>query len=159
MRVRGAARVVVALGAALVLAGCAPGTVSGRASSEAPTRATLLHVATRFNDDYAANRDGPVYDRWDAVSRRLISRADYLRRHRECPTPPGRALVEGATRGPDGYWRVYYEIAGVRLTDYWHYQRGRWTFNLARSNPRAVALYRLSFAAYAAAVGCGRVSG
>ncbi|MGC8510870.1 MAG: hypothetical protein ACP5PB_08390 [Acidimicrobiales bacterium] len=117
------------------------------------TVAALVRVARAFNRDYQENRDGLVYERWDRASRAIISRRAYVRRHRECPGAPGPAIVEGASPGAHGYWVVRYEIGGVALTDYWHYQDGRWVFNLARSNPSAVALYRLPFAAYARAVG------
>lgn len=119
---------------------------------------TLLHVAREFNADYAANRDGLVYDRWDPASRWIIPRAEYVRRHRECPTAPGPATVESASRAGGGYWAVRYDLSGTRLVDYWHYVHGRWLFDLPRSNPSAVTLYRLPFARYAAAVGCGRAS-
>ncbi|HWD63769.1 MAG TPA: hypothetical protein VG405_01220 [Solirubrobacteraceae bacterium] len=48
-----------------------------------------------------------------------------------------------------------YSISGAELTDYWSYQHGRWLFDLVRSNPQAVRLYRLSARKYFAAVGCG----
>ena len=128
-----------------------PGT--GRA--DRPTVAALLRIARRFNQDYAADDDGSVYDRWDAQSQRVISRADYVRRHRECPTAPGAAVVEGAARARSGYWAVRYSIAGSQLIDYWHYVHDRWLFDLARSNPAAARLYRLPATKYFAAVGCG----
>jgi hypothetical protein len=113
-----------------------------------------LRVAGEFNDNYALNRAGLVYDRWDASSRAVINRDEYVKRHNECPTPPGAAVVEGASPAVDGYWRVRYSISGAQLVDYWRYVNGRWVFDLARSNPDAVKLYRLSFGAYARAVGC-----
>ena len=116
----------------------------------------LVAVATTFNQNYSENRPGAVYDRFDAASRAVISRAGYIRRHLECPDPPGPATTTGVTRGPRGYWLVHYSIDGVALTDYWHYVGGRWRFSLTRSNPQAVALYRLSFPAYAQALGCSR---
>ena len=124
----------------------------GRA--EADRAGTLWQIATAFNRDYAANRPGAVYDRFDAASRAVISRAAYVRRHLECPDPPGAATTRGVVRGSAGYWLVHYEIAGVGLTDYWHEIGGKWRFSLVRSNPQAVALYRAPFAAYARALGC-----
>lgn len=118
------------------------------------TRSALLGIATRFNANYAANRDRLVYGRWDARSRRLISAADYIRRHAECATAPGPAVVEGAQPATGGYWRVDYAISGIQFVDYWRYERGRWVFDLVLSNPSAVKLYRMSFAQYARAVGC-----
>ncbi len=141
--------------AGVALSGC--GVAAPRAAPprrDPRTLAALVRVARAFNRDYQENRDGPVYDRWDRASRAIISRRAYVRRHRECPSAPGPAVVEGASPAAHGYWIVRYEIGGVALTDYWHYQDGRWVFNLARSNPSAVALYRLPFAAYARAVGC-----
>ena len=121
------------------------------------TRAALLQVARRFNQDYSANRVGAVYDRWDTRSRAIITRAQYVLRHRECHTNPGPATMEGAT--PAGrWWLVRYSISGVSLTDYWRYENGRWVFDLVRSNPQAVRLYRLPGPQYLAAVGCNATS-
>lgn len=118
------------------------------------TKRALLQVARQFNDDYGSNKSAAVYDRWDARSRRIIGRAEYVRRHRECPTAPGPATVQGAVRaGP--WWLVRYSISGSELTDYWSYEHDRWLFDLVRSNPQAVRLYRLSTRKYFAAVGCG----
>lgn len=162
----------VAIAAAvLLLAGCTarglspptspPGTVAPPATVRTPTvpdaktAASLLHVASVFNEEFGNNDDGPVYDRWDARSQAVISRAEYLRRHAECPTAPQAAAhVEIATPGPNGAWQVRYAIGGVQFTDYWFYVDHRWVFDLLLSNPHAVQLYRLSGPAYAAAVGC-----
>jgi hypothetical protein len=146
--------------AVLLIAGCAGG---GRQSAASPaplppdprTQAALLQIATAFNHDYDRGDYGPVYARWDARSRAIISGAEYIRRHRECPSPPQPASVtESAGPGPRGAWLVHYEIGGQQLTDYWFYVRHRWVFDLVLSNPDAVRLYRMSPQRYAAAVGC-----
>lgn len=121
--------------------------------SDPRTKRALLRIARQFNNDYGANNVAAVYERWDARSRMIIGRADYIRRHQECPTAPGAATVQGAVRA-GRWWLVRYSIAGTELTDYWSYQRGRWVFDLVRSNPQAVRLYRLPAAKYLAAVGC-----
>jgi hypothetical protein len=119
------------------------------------TTATLIRIAQVFNTDYDHNNDGPVYDRWDARSQAVISRAEYIRRHIECSTAPqAPAQVESAAPGPRGAWLVHYEIAGQQLTDYWYYIHQRWEFDLLLSNPGAARLYRLPFAKYAAQAGC-----
>jgi hypothetical protein len=119
------------------------------------TAAALVRVAQVFNDNYDRNNDGPVYDRWDARSQAVISRAEYIRRHVECPTAPQvPAHVENAAPGPGGAWLVHYEIGGQQLTDYWYYKGRRWVFDLLLSNPDAARLYRLPFPRYAAQVGC-----
>ena len=121
--------------------------------ADPPTVQALLRIARQFNNDYAANDDSPVYDRWDTRSRKIISAAEYIRRHEECPTAPGQAIVRNAV--PAGHWwLVHYSIAGTELTDYWRYEHGRWEFDLFRSNPQAVRLYRLPAAQYLKAVGC-----
>ncbi len=147
---------VAAVVLATLSAGCAgPGPSARPARRPEPrTAAALVKVAQRFNNDYGANDDAPVYARFDARSRALISESAYLRRHRECPTAPGRAVVEGAAPGPSGSWLVRYEIDGVQLVDHWFYRGGRWVFDLPLSNPSAVRLYKMPFARYAAAVGC-----
>jgi len=123
-------------------------------SFEGDRASVLWAIATTFNQNYSENHPIAVYDRFDAASRAVISRADYVRRHRECPDPPGPATTTGVQRGPGGYWLVHYSIDSVALTDYWHYVAGRWRFSLVRSNPDAVSLYSLPFAAYARALGC-----
>jgi hypothetical protein len=118
-----------------------------------PTAQALLRIARKFNEEYAANEDDAVYERWDARSREIISAGDYIRRHQECPTAPGAAIVRNAVRaGP--WWLVHYSISGTNLTDYWRCEHGRWVFDLFRSNPHAVRLYRLPAAQYFAAIGC-----
>src|SRR6266581_1941579 len=115
-----------------------------------PMTATALVRIAQVN-----NNNGPVWDRWDARSKALISRAEYIRRHAECATAPQEpAHVEDATPGPHGAWLVRYEIGGQQLTDYWYYIHHRWEFDLPLSNPGAARLYRLPFAKYAAQVGC-----
>src|SRR5260221_104975 len=48
---------------------------------------------------------GPVYDRRDARSRAIISRAEYIRRHVECPSAPVTARVESAAAaGSTAFW-------------------------------------------------------
>ena len=120
------------------------------------TAAALLKIATVFNDDYDRGVYGPVYDRWDAQSKALISRAEYIRRHTECPTSPSGTHVESASPGPHGAWLVSYVVSGAeaKLTDYWFYVDGRWVFDLPLSNPSSVRLYKLSGPQYLAALGC-----
>ncbi|HUY43455.1 MAG TPA: hypothetical protein VMU98_06800, partial [Acidimicrobiales bacterium] len=104
--------------------------------------------------NYQHNDVGPVYDRWDPSSQELISKSNYVRRHKICPTTPGRATIRSVSRSTNGFWAVVYTISGVARTDYWRFINGAWRFNLARSNPDAVRLYREPFDAYARDVGC-----
>jgi hypothetical protein len=157
-------RALVILLLAAALSACsspahhAAGTRTAAATQPATdpaTTAALIRIAQVFNTDYNDNNDGPVWDRWDARSQAIISRAAYVRRHAECATAPqGPAHVEDAARGPKGAWLVHYEIGGQQLTDYWFYTRRRWVFDLILSNPGAARLYRLPFAKYAARSGC-----
>ena len=149
----------------LLTTGCSGGSAQP-AATPAPlppdprTQAALLRIAAAFNHDYDSGHYGPVYARWDARSRAVISQGAYIRRHRECPSPPQPASVtESADPGPHGTWLVHYEIGGQQLTDYWFYVRHRWVFDLVLSNPDAVRLYRMSPQRYAAAVGCAGESG
>ena len=153
-----------AIAAVLLAAGCTAGQSHDAAApswSQAPlpadpqTAAALLKIATAFNNEYGSGDYGPVYARWDARSQAVISQADYIRRHEECPgspQPPGR--TESAAPGAHGAWVVRYEIGGQQLTDYWFYVHRRWVFDLVLSNPDAVRLYRMSAQQYVAAVGC-----
>jgi hypothetical protein len=151
---------VAAAVAVLLIAGCAGGS-RPPAASPAPlppdprTQAGLLRIATAFNHDYDSGGYGPVYARWDARSRAIISQASYVRRHRECPGPPQPASVtESAGPGLRGAWLVHYEIGGQQLTDYWFYVRRRWVFDLVLSNPQSVRLYRMPTSQYLSYLGC-----
>ena len=120
------------------------------------TVAALLRIAQVFNTDYDSGRYGAVYDRWDARSQAIISRAGYIQRHLECPTAPTGvpARVESATQGQAGRWLVRYEVGGSQAVDTWSYQDHRWVFDIILSNPGAAAQYRMPFHQYEAAVGC-----
>ena len=155
-------RVVVAIAvtaAALLATGCTASTGS-LAASPAPlppdprTASALLKIATAFNNEYDNGDYGPVYARWDARSQAIITKSEYIRRHRECPSAPQVSRTEDVSPGPRGAWLVQYEIGGQQLTDYWFYVHRRWVFDLVLSNPDAVKLYRMSAQQYVAAVGC-----
>ncbi len=119
------------------------------------TTPALLKIATAFNHDYDTGDYGPVYARWDARSQAIIIRADYIRRHEDCPSGShSLSQTESVSPGPHGAWLVHYEIGGQQLTDYWYYVHRRWVFDLVLSNPDAVKLYRMSPQQYAAALGC-----
>jgi hypothetical protein len=121
------------------------------------TASALLKIATVFNRDYDSRNYGPVYARWDARSQAIITGADYLRRHEDCPGAPNVASVtESVSRGPHGAWLVHYQIGGQQLTDYWFYAHRRWVFDLVLSNPGAVKLYRMSPQQYVKALGCAQ---
>jgi hypothetical protein len=148
---------------AFLLAGCGAGTghPTGPAAvspsplpSEPRTASALLQIAARFNRDYDTGDYPAVYARWDARSQALITGADYVRRHRECPGDGVLSRTEDAEPGPGGAWLVHYEISGQQLTDYWFYAHGRWVFDLVLSNPDMVKLYRMSSKQYVAAMGC-----
>jgi hypothetical protein len=152
-----------AAAAVLLAAGCTAGqghdaAAPGRSAASLPadpqTAAALLKIATAFNNEYGSGDYGPVYARWDARSQAIISEADYIQRHKDCPASPQPARTETATPGPHGAWMVRYEIGGQQLTDYWFYVHRRWVFDLVLSNPDAVRLYRMSPQQYVAAVGC-----
>jgi hypothetical protein len=159
----GLRRCALALAAAALLAGgCSGAPGATRSAAPVPpdprTAAALLRIATAFNHDYDSGDYAPVYARWDARSRAIISQAGYIRRHRECPSPHQASVTESAGPGPRGAWLVHYEIGGQQLTDYWFYVRHRWVFDLVLSNPGSVALYRMSPQGYARAVGCANGS-
>ena len=150
------------------LVGAACGQAGGQASQTAsgtgavsrardPESAkALLRIARAFNNDYQQNKDAAVYARWDAASQAVISRATYLRRHRDCPNTPHVPVdTWGADRGPGGAWLVHYSIDGQQFTDWWYYVHGRFVFDLLKSNPSAVPLYEAPAAQYAKDVGCG----
>ena len=147
---------IAAVAVAVLAAGCT--ARAGRPAASPPdphTAAALLKVATAFNQDYDGGKYAPVYARWDARSQAIISEADYIRRHEDCPgarNAPSR--TESASPGPHGAWLVHYEISGQQLTDYWFYVDHRWVFDLVLSNPDAAKLYRMPPQQYAAAIGC-----
>lgn len=155
----GESMIALTLALASVTAGCAahPSPSPAPVPAVTPdlrTTAILLKIATGFNNDYDSGRYGPTYDRWDARSQAVITRADYIQRHTDCPSAPQTAGVEDATPGPGGAWLVDYQIDGVQLRDYWFYQHGRWVFDLILSNPSSVRLYKMTPQQYAAAQDC-----
>src|SRR5215472_3552958 len=120
-------RLLIAIAVSAVVlfaAGCSGGTSHPDASpSPLPpdphTAAALLTIARSFNHDYDTGDYEPVYARWDARSPAIITRADYLKRHKDCPSGP-RTLSQtesGSPGGPHGAWLVHYEIGGESLTD------------------------------------------
>ena len=156
-------RSFVAIAAATVLftAACTAGRAR-LAASPAPlapdphNASALLKIATAFNHDYDTGDYGPVYARWDARSQAIITRADYIKRHKDCPSG-SQTLSQTESVSPGGArgaWLVHYEIGGQQLTDYWFYVHHRWVFDLPLSNPAAVKLYRMSAQQYVAALGC-----
>ena len=88
-------------------------------------------------------------------SQAIISQADYIRRHQDCPGAvhaPSR--TESASPGPHGAWLVHYQIGGQQLTDYWFYAGHRWVFDVVLSNPDMVPLYKMPSQQYIKALGC-----
>jgi len=134
--------------AAFLAAGCSASTghsTAHAAASSSPlppdprTAPALLKIATAFNDHYDNGDYGPVYDRWDTRSQAVITRAQYIEHHKDCPgTPHTPSLTESANPGPHGAWLVHYEIGGQQLTDYWFYVHHDWRFDLVLSNPDMV---------------------
>jgi hypothetical protein len=148
-----------AVAVVLLTGGCASSAAPRPATpaSLAPdprTAAALLAIAAAFNHDYDTGDYGPVYDRWDARSQAIITRAQYIQRHEACRAQQPFSRTESASPGPHGAWLVRYEIGGEQLTDYWFYVHRRWVFDLVLSNPDMVPLYRMSPAQYVTAVGC-----
>jgi hypothetical protein len=153
-------RRIAAVGMALLAAGCTAGTAHQAARSASPlppdahTAAALLTVATAFNHDYDTGDYAPVYARWDARSQAIISEADYVQRHKECPGAQAVSRTEDASPGSHGAWLVRYEVGGQQLTDYWFYAGRRWVFDIVLSNPDMVPLYRMPPQQYVKALGC-----
>src|ERR671924_130322 len=103
--------IAIAAGAVALLAAGCTASVTRPAPSPTPappdphTAAALLKIATAFNQDYDSGKYAPVYARWDARSQAIISEADYIQRHEECPgarNAPSR--TENASPGPHGAW-------------------------------------------------------
>jgi hypothetical protein len=147
--------IATAVAAALLAAGCTSSSSHAAASSaslppDPHTGAALLKIAAAFNHDYDTGDYEPVYTRW------MCTQADYIRRHKDCPSGPQTlSKTESVSPGgPHGAWLVHYEIGGQQLTDYWFYVHRRWVFDLVLSNPDAVKLYRMTPQQYVAALGC-----
>jgi len=153
---------VTTVAAAWLAVGCTASTATHPAMSVASlppsphSASALLKIARVFNHDYDTGDYGPVYARWDPRSQAIITRADYLARHQDCPGG-SHALSQTESvspGGPHGSWLVHYQIGGQQLTDYWFYIHDRWVFDLVLSNPQAVKLYRMTPHQYAVAIGC-----
>ena len=151
---------VPAVAAAVLAVGCSSSTTTHPAVASLPpsphTASALLKIATAFNHDYDTGNYGPVYARWDPRSQAIITRADYITRHKDCPGGPHvLSQTESVSPGgPHGSWLVHYEISGQQLTDYWFYVHDRWVFDLVLSNPDAVKLYKMTPQQYVATLGC-----
>jgi hypothetical protein len=111
--------VVAVAAAALFAAGCTassshPVAATASLPPDPHTAEALLKVATAFNHDYDTGDYGPVYTRWDARSQAIITQADYIRRHKDCPGgSQALSRTESASRGgPEGAWLVHYQIGG-----------------------------------------------
>jgi hypothetical protein len=82
----------VAVSAVVLFAAGCTASSNHPAASPAPlppdprTAAALLKIAAALNHDCDTGRYGPVYARWDARSQAILTRADYLRRHKDCPS-------------------------------------------------------------------------
>src|SRR5260370_19582313 len=148
-------RIVMTVAAAVAVflaAGCTAGqgddaAAPARSPASLPddgqTAAALLKIATAFNDEYGSGDYGPVYARWDARSQAIISEADYIRRHKDCPgSPQPPARTETAAPGAHGAWMVRYEIGGQQPTDYWFYVHRPGGFDLVSANPERGGLDR-----------------
>lgn len=146
--------VVAFLVSAVALSSCSS---SRSLNAETENAKNLIHVAQKFNDDYRAGDFGSVYDRWNTQSMAIITRVDYVRRHVECPNNPQSPVhVLSASDRADGQWLVQYTVGDSKFIDYWSYLQSRWQFDLIKSNPDAVKLYKLPFADYALKLGCVR---
>ena len=153
--------VLVVAAVVLLAAGCSTSPGRPAASTpplppDPPSASALLKIATAFNHDYDTGDYGPVYARWDARSQAIITRADYIARHKDCLTvSPVLSQTESVSpSGPHGAWLVHYEIVGQQLTDYLFYIHRRWVFDLVLSNPGAVSLYQMSPQQYVKTLGC-----
>jgi hypothetical protein len=133
----------IAVAVSAVLAAACAASTGHPAASLAPlppdprTASALFKIAEAFNHDYDTGDSGPVYARWDARSQAITTRADYIRRHKDCPGgSQSLSQTESVSRGgPRGAWLVHYEIGGQQLTDSWFYVDRRWMFDLVLSNP------------------------
>ena len=95
---------IAAAVAAMVL--LASGCTDHPAVSPAPlptdphTASALLKIATVFNHDHDTGNYAPVYARWDASSQAIITRADYIARHKDCPGgSPALSQTESVSLG------------------------------------------------------------
>src|SRR5689334_10832730 len=81
---------VAAVAAVWLAVGCSASITTHPASaaslSPSPhTASALLKIAAAFNHDYDTGDYAPVYARWDPRSQAIITRADYIARHKDCP--------------------------------------------------------------------------
>src|SRR5258708_25556833 len=128
--------VVGCLAAGCTAAGSHPAATPAPLPPDRHTAAALVRIAAAFNRDYDTGDYGPVYDRWDARSRAIITRADYIRRHKDCPSGSGQLsqTEDASPGGPHGAWLVRYEIRGQQLTDQWVYTHRRVAFDPVLGN-------------------------
>ena len=116
----------------------------GRAAAGVPPADPLMILALASLPVLTREWIAVVYARWDGRSQAIVSKADYVQRHRQCPGAHNASRTEDDSPGPDGAWVVHYEIGGQQLTDYRFYAGHRWVFDPILSNPDMVPLYRMS---------------
>jgi hypothetical protein len=104
-----ALRALAAAAIALFAAGCSastahPATPVPSLRPDPGTGSALLKIAAAFNHDYDTGDYGLVYARWDARSQAIITRADYIQRHKDCPggSHPLSRTENASPGGPQG---------------------------------------------------------
>jgi len=97
---------IAAAAAVLLAAGCtaghrSSGRIRGAVAPDPHTASALMKIAATFNHDYDTGDYVPVYSRWDARSQAIIIRADYIKRHKDCPGGP-QTLSQTESVSPGG---------------------------------------------------------
>jgi hypothetical protein len=135
-----AALAAVALAGPLVLTSGPAAAASGAApsmsqtASHAPqprTRAGAQAAAAEAFDDYAAGDYGLFWDRWSATSKKVVSRANYVKRFRLCtPVSEGLPFVIKKVAVSGNRARVRATRLGIFFSYDFVYERGAWRYVL-----------------------------
>lgn len=107
---------------------------------------SVVHFGAFSSGDW-----GAVWDDFDAPSKAVVTRAEYIHRLTECskydPNRGKRAVVQGVADNHDGTWSVVVRYGNLQITFPARYENGHWRFIL---NDAARAAMRMRFDRYIA---------
>jgi hypothetical protein len=136
---------------ALTLGACASKSAVGPSSSpaaEPKTAQELESVAQLHFDSFSAGDYGSYWDDFDAASKAVISRSDYVQRLKTCmqsdPNKSAPFTVQRVSQNGDGTWTVVVRYTRNQTTFQTTfpavYDNGRWRFAFTADARRAMQM-------------------
>ncbi|GAA0385810.1 hypothetical protein GCM10009530_40960 [Microbispora corallina] len=100
-----------------------------RRPAQPKTRAGARLAAQKVFDLYTSGQYGPFWDRWTSEAQRLVSRRDYVRRFRLCPSiAQGIRIQISAVSVTGDHARVTAARSIATFVYDFQYERGVWRF-------------------------------